>query len=205
MPTYGLVDADYGARLREMTDQADGPFHMLSLTKFLPGSGQVFGRASGRDPDSRYVPISLLTAVGARLCLVADVVAGSEWDRVGAIWYPSRRAFVDMHGRSDTRSWIARKQQRAERVIMLGVMPTGDLPVERSQRALLEVWHGPEPTPIATGSATEFEVDGTYIGDGRQWSGARYTVIDPGTALPLEPVRFGYQAVLVEPIIERWT
>ena len=52
--------------------------------------------------------------------------------------------------------------------------------------------------------ATGFAVEGTYIGDGRQWSGARYTPIEPGTALPLEPARFGYLAVLVEPVIESW-
>ena len=192
-------------RLRAVTDQADGPVYMLSLARFRPGSGQVLGRSSSLDPDSRYVPIALLSAVDASLCFVADVVAGSGgWHRVGVIRYPTRRAFLELGDRSDARDWNAKKEGRAERVIMLGLVPAGDLPSPHPQRALVEVWHGSAPEPIAAGTATEFEVEGTYIGDGRQWSGARYTAIDPGTALPLEPARFGYLAVLVEPVIERW-
>lgn len=205
MFSYGLVDADYSTHLRTVADHSDGPIYMLSLIRFRPDSGQIFGRTSGRDPDSRYVPIPPLSAVGARLCFVADVVAGSDgWHRVGAIRYPTREAFVELQARSDIRDFVAMKERRAERLIMLGVLPTGGLPAELSQRILLEVWHGTAPPPIATGTVTEFGVEGTYIGDGRQWSGARYTTIDPGTALPLEPARFGYLAVLVEPVIERW-
>lgn len=206
MLTYGLVNADYGMRLRAVSDQADGPVYMLSLARFRPGSGQVLGRGTSQDPDSRYVPIPLLSAVEASLCFVADVVAGSGgWDRVGVIRYPTRRAFVKLGDRSDTKDWNAKKEERAERVIMLGLIPAGELPAPHSQRVLLEVWHGGTPDPIAAGAATKFDVEGTYIGDGRQWSGARYTAIDPGTALPLEPARFGYLAVLVEPVIERWS
>jgi hypothetical protein len=205
VPAYGAVDADYDMRLRAAADSGDGPVYMLSLAQFWSGSGQLFGRESSRDPDSRYVPIPLLTAVGASLCFVADVVAGSDgWERVGVIRYPTRQAFIALNGRSDTRDWNATKERRAERAIMLGLVPTGGLPSELSQRVLLEVWQGPAPEPIAAGTATEFEVEGTYIGDGRQWNGARYTALDPGTALPLEPARFGYLAVLVEPVIERW-
>jgi hypothetical protein len=203
--SYGLVDASYEKRLRETADEVNGPLFMLSLTKFRPGSGQVLGRNSSQDPDSRYIPIPLLRAVGASLCVVADVVAGSEdFDRVGVIRYPTRRAFVELNGRSDAMEWNATKERRAERLMMLGMSPTGGLPAELSQRVLLEIWQEPAPEPIAAGTATEFEIEGTYIGDGRRWSGARYTTLDPGAALPLEPARFGYLAVLVAPIIERW-
>jgi hypothetical protein len=203
--TYGLVDADYSTHLRTVADHSDGPIYMLSLTRFRPDSGQLLGRSAGLDPDSRYIPIPLLSAVDASLCFVADVVAGAGgWNRIGVIRYPTRRAFLELGDRSDTREWNARKEERTERMIMLGLVPTGSLPVEHSQRGFLEVWHGPAPGPIAAGTAVEFEVEGTFLGDGRQWSGARYTAIDPGTALPLDPARFGYLAVLVEPVIERW-
>lgn len=205
MPAYGVVDADYGTRLRTTADQTDGPLYMLSLTRFRSGSGQILGRSSSQDPDSAYVPIPFLRAAGATLCFVADVVAGPDgFDRVGVIRYPTRRAFIELQDSSDTQDWIARKAQRAERLIMLGMISGGGLPVDHSQRVLLEVWHGPTPPLMTAGPVTEFEVEGTYIGDGRHWSGARYTSIEPGTALPLEPARFGYVAVLVEPVIERW-
>jgi hypothetical protein len=203
--SYGVVDADYGMRLRAGSGLADGPFYMLSLTRFLPGSGQILGRSSSQDPDSAYVPIEFLRAAGATLCFVADVVAGPDgFDRVGVIRYPTRRAFIELQDSSDTKDWIARKAQRAERLIMLGLNPVGALPAAQHQRVLVEVWAGSAPEPNTAGTATGFAVEGTYIGDGRQWSGARYTPIDPGTALPLEPARFGYLAVLVEPVIERW-
>ena len=73
-----------------------------------------------------------------------------------------------------------------------------------NQRLLLEVWNGPEPAPLVPDSAARFDVDGTVIGDGRQWSGVRYTTIALGTALPLHPPRFGYQALLLAPVLERW-
>lgn len=205
MPSFGLVDPDYHMRLRVAADDAHGPVYMLSLARFRPGSGQVLGRASGCDPYSRYIPVPLLTAVGASLCFVGDVVAGSGgWDRVGVIRYPTRRAFVSLSDRSDLRDWTALKERRAERVIILGLVPVAGLPVDLSQRVLLEVWHGPPPPPMVAGPVTEFEVEGTYVGDGRRWSGARYTPIELGTALPLQPARFGYQAMLVDPVIERW-
>lgn len=203
--SYGQVDADYGMRLREGTGLADGPLYMLSLTRFRPGSGQILGRGARHDPDSRYIPIPLLSAVDASLCFVADVVAGSGgWNRIGVIRYPTRRSFLELGDRSDTREWNSRKEERTESMIMLGLIPVGGLPVAHSQRVLIEVWNGPAPEPIAPGTATAFEVEGTFLGDGRRWSGARYTAIDPGTALPLEPARFGYLAVLVEPVVERW-
>ena len=205
MFTYGLVDPDYAARLRSIAVDSDGPIYMLTVTSFRPDSGQNFGRPSILDPDSRYAPQGMFSAVGASLCFMADVVAGvGGWDRVGVVRYPTRRAFMALTDQQDTKEWNAMKERRADRMILVGLMPSGDLPSALAQRILVEVWHGPTPEPIAAGTATEFDVEGTYIGDGRQWSGARYTPIDPGTALPLEPARFGYLALLVEPIIERW-
>ena len=204
MPTYGLIDPDYQTRLRNASGDANGPVYLLSLARFRAGSGQILGRGSSHDPGSRYVSIPLLTAVGGRLCLVADVVAGwGGWDRVGVMRFPTRQAIMTMNDHSDMKVWYATKERRTERVIMLGLVPVAGLPVEPSQRVLLEVWHGSTPPPIAVGPITEFDVEGTFLGDGRQWTGARYTPIEPGTALPLQPARFAYQALLVEPIIER--
>ncbi len=207
MPSFGLVDTDYQMRLRDPASHADGPFYVLSLTRLRPGCLELLGQQSGADPDSRYAPIQLLAVVGATLCFVAEVVAGQGgWHRAGIIRYPTRRAFAELTSRRDTREWVARKMPRAERLTMLGAVPAGALPSgELSQRVLLEIWHGPVPPPVARGPAAEFKVEGTLVGDGRQWSGVRYTTIAPGTALPLEPARFGYQALLLKPVIERWS
>jgi hypothetical protein len=206
VPAYGLVDADYALRMREAASRADaGHIYMLSLAKFRPDSGQRLGRDSGRDPDGRYIPIPLLTSAGAALCFVADVVAGpADWDRVGVIRYPSRRSFVEMSDRRDTRDWNGRKERRMARMTLLGMIPISDLPAANGQRVLLEIWNGPEPAPVTEGKASSFDVEGTYIGDGRRWSAVRCTAIEPGTALPLLSAKFGYQALLLEPIIERW-
>ena len=91
-----------------------------------------------------------------------------------------------------------------EHTTVLATLPTGGLPVADSQRVLLEVWNGPEPAPLIDGPAARFDVEGTVIGDGRQWSGVRYTAIEPGTTLPLRDVTPGYQALLLKPTIERW-
>lgn len=203
--TYGLLDDDYSARLRTAPSSSDGPLYMLTLTSFRPGSGQQFGRNHRRDPDSRYAPPALFGTVGARLCFMADVIAGAGgWNRVGIVRYPTRRAFVELTGRSEARQWNTMKEQRAARMIMVGMVPSGSLPVALSRRALLEMWHGPEPDPVAGGPAAGFDVEGTFIGDGRQWSGARYTMLTPGTPLPLQAARPSYEAVLVNPVFEFW-
>ncbi|MBO0831135.1 MAG: hypothetical protein J2P29_04095 [Actinobacteria bacterium] len=204
---YGLVEADYSMRLRAVPGHSDGPIYMLTLTSFRVGGGQILGRSSSQDPDSRYIPLELLSSVGASLCLVADVVAGpGEWDRVGVIRYPSRSRFLELADSPEWKDWCARKERRVRRAIMVGMVPAADLPGDDlSQRTLVEVWHGPAPARIASGHVTEFSIEGTYVSDGRQWSGARFTPLGHGAALPLQPPRFGYQAMLVEPIIERWS
>ncbi len=207
MPRYGLIDADYAMRLRETADDADGPIYMLGLTRFRPGTDTSPRGlpALGQDNVSDFAPIPLLTAVGAAPCLAAIVVASSpDWHRVGVVGFPSRRSFFELAARRDFRDWHARKVDSLELTTVLGTLPAEGLPGGDSQRLLLEVWNGPEPTPLVREPAARFDVEGTVIGDGRQWSGVRYTAIALGTALPLHPPRFGYQALLLAPVLERW-
>jgi hypothetical protein len=207
VPSYGLIDADYAMRIRETADHVDGPIYMLGLTRFRPGTDTSLRGlpAVGREAVTDYAPIPLLSSVGAALCLAASVVASSpSWDRVGVVGFPSRQSFLELARLRDFRAWHSRKEQAVEHTTVLGTLPTGRLPAAYSQRVLLEVWNGPEPPPLVPGPAATFDVEGTVIGDGRQWSGARYTPIELGTALPLHPARFGYQALLLEPLLERW-
>ncbi len=205
MPRYGTIDGDYGLRLRTAAGAADGPIYMLNLTKYRPEDGFGAGQFTGLDVG-RYAPIPLLAAVGASLCFVADVVAGTgDWDRVAVVCYPTRRSFLALAARRDFREWHTNKHADVERTTVMGTLPLRKLPAEADpRRMLLELWAGPVPHPVAGGPVTPFGVEGTIIGDGRQWNGARYTAIEPGTPLPLQPPRLDYLALLLEPRIVRW-
>jgi hypothetical protein len=209
VPRYGLVDREYGLRLRSATFDGDGRIYMLSLTRYLPG--QDLRPQPDNLGDSRWgtddaALVSLLTAVGASLCFVGDVVASSGgWDLVTVVEYPTRQAFLELAQRRDFREWHMRKQEAIERTTVLTLLPAEEPPAGAAcGRILLELWQGPAPDPLATGAATRFEVEGTIIGDGRVWGGSRYTVIEPGTALPLRPPRSEYQALLLEPQLVQW-
>jgi hypothetical protein len=204
---HGLtIDADYAMRLRETPRDVDGPIYMLGLRKIRPGADTSPRRpVAGGGSGVTDLSILLLSSVGAELCLVATVVASSlDWDRAAVIGFPSRRSFLELMDHPDFRAWSVRHEESNERVMLLATLPIGALPGADNQRLLLEVWHGPEPEPLVFDPATRFDVEGTAVGDGRQWSGVRYTPIELGTALPLHPPRFGYQALLLAPVLERW-
>ena len=206
VPGYGLIDADYGRRLRTAS-RTDGPILMLTLTKFLPGNPTAADSndGAGSYAASSYAPITLLASVGAELRFVADVVAGSaDWDRVAVVGYPSRQSFIDLAVRPDFQGWHARNRERVARTTVLGTLPLNSLPAEVDpRRILLEIWHGAVPDRVADGPVAVCDVEGTIIGDGRQWSGARYTAIALGTALPLQEPSADYQALLLAPRIMR--
>jgi hypothetical protein len=206
VPPYGRIDSDYGKRLRSPV--ADGPIYMLNLTRYRPDVPYVrHGAAvvSRQDADGRYAPLGVLAEVGARLCFVADVVASPrDWNRIAVVSYPSRRSFVAMADRHDFMNWHNAMSADMAEVVVMGILPTGGLPAPSTSWILLERWSGPRPAPIAGGPVSEFAVEGTLVGDGGQWTGVRYTAIEPGTALPLGPMPPGYDVLLLEPAIERW-
>jgi hypothetical protein len=188
----------------------DGRIYMLNLTKFLPGGDPLpgadrAGKGHSRDADE-YAPIPLLAAVGGTLRLVCDVLASTgDWDQVTVVDYPTRRSFLELAERRDFREWHMHKQAAVERTTVVGLLPAQGLPADAAGgRILLELWDGPTPPPLAEGAATSFHVDGTVIGDGRNWTGARYTAIETGTPLPLQRPRSDFQALLLEPRIVRW-
>jgi hypothetical protein len=204
---YGQTDAAYAMQLA--TSTADGPIYMLNLLKYRPvadygGPGEP--GVTGREADCRYAPLDLVLAGGAALCFVAEVVAGRDgWDRVCVLRYPSRQSFIGLASGAEYRERQVHREAVLERFTILGTVPATVLPrTATARRVLLEVWDGTEPKPVTQAEAVSFDVEGTVIGDGRHWTGARYTVIEAGTPLPLQQSRPDYQALLLEPRVERW-
>lgn len=194
------------------TSTADGPIYMLNLLKYRPkaeyGPGDEPGLTglTGREADRWYARLDMVLAGGAALCFVADVVAGRDgWDRVCVLRYPTRQSFAGLASRPDFLERQMHRDAVLERFVLLGTVPATVLPRTASAgRVLLEVWDGIEPKPVTQAKAVSFEVEGTVIGDGRRWTGARYTVVEPGTPLPLQQPRPDYQALLLEPRVDRW-
>jgi hypothetical protein len=204
VPRYGLIDSDYAGRLR--SSPVDGPVYMLNLTRYKPQAEFHQTGDRRRSRPERYVPVAVLSAVGAALCFVADAVASTgDWDRVSVVRYPSRRAFIQMADRPDFRQWHEQNSQSVAEAMVLGLLPARQLPDEAATlRMLLEIWRGDSWAPLANGSACTFGVEGTIVGDGRRWTGARFTTIEAGTPLPLPDSKPSYQALLLEPVLERW-
>jgi hypothetical protein len=204
VPRYGRIDSRYSRQLR--ADRSDQAIYTLNLTKFRPHADPARRSRYLTPVPERYAPIAVLSSVGAMLCFVGEVVAGSaDWDQVAVVGYPSRQSFIDMASRPDFQDWHVRKQEDVDRTDVMITVPAGPLPEPTgAPPVLLEIWNGQAPADVVAGQAVGFGVEGTIIGDGRSWTGARYTTVTPGTALPLLQQRPDYQALLLAPAIERW-
>ena len=217
MPRYGTIDRDYGMRLATCDPATDGAIYMLNLMKYRDtadydrgsdrgsGSGND-GSVSGREADDRYAPVDVLAAIGATVCFTADVLDASEdWDRVAVVRYPTRRSFIEMQSRKDFQEKHVHKEAGMHHTIVMATLPVGDLPARaRPNRVLLEVWAGDTPPSVRREAAVTFDVEGTIIGDGRTWTGARYTALDGGAEVDRSATT-AQQVLVLEPTIDRWT
>lgn len=202
MTRYGQVDQEYAAQLATTPPDDDGPIYMLNLMKYREwadyGPDGEQG-VTGREADDRYAPIDVLHDLGADIVFVGEVVASAEgWHRVAVVRYPTRRSFIEMQARSDFQALHVHKDAGMERTIILGTVPSGDLPAAGGAgRVVLEVaatTAGPEADGV-------FTVEGTIVGDGRQWSQVRWSVTDSNE---LPSAVDGAQSLLLQPFIERW-
>jgi hypothetical protein len=213
MPRYGTLDREYGMRLATCDPATDGAIYMLNLMKYrdraeysgADASAADDSGISGREADDRYTPVDVLTAIGATVCFIADVLSASEdWDRVAVVRYPTRRAFIEMQSRKDFQEKHVHKEAGMHRTIVMATLPVHDLPARaRPNRVLLEVWQGDARAPAGHEHAVVFDVEGTIIGDGRKWSGARYTTIDDDPEVDLSPAPT-HQVLVLEPALSRW-
>ena len=206
MPRYGTVDRDYGMRLATCPSESDGAIYMLNLMKYRERAdygGADEGR-TGREADDEYAPVDVLAAIGASICFTAEVLDASEdWDRVAVVRYPTRRSFIEMQSRKDFQDKHVHKEAGMDHTTVMGTLPEGALPGRtKPEKVLLEVWRGERPAAVTSGAPVSFEVEGTIIGDGRSWDGARYTTVT-GT-VDLSAGSPDHQLIVVQPVIERW-
>jgi hypothetical protein len=210
VPRYGTIDNDYALRLSTCPPDADGAVYMLNLMKYRAQAD--YGAAgetgvSGREADDRYAPVDVLAAIGASVCVLADVVDASEdWDRVAVVRDPTRLSFIEMQSRDDFRRQHTHKEAGMDHTIVMGTLPSDGVPERaRPQRVLLEVWEGDAPTPVVAETNVTFAVEGTIVGDDRRWSGARYTALGGSAAIDVAAGTRTHQLIVVQPVIERWT
>jgi hypothetical protein len=210
MPRYGTVDHEYGARLATCDPAADGPIYMLNLMKYRAvaeyAGGADSDAISGREADDRYSPVDVLHDIGATITIAAEVVDATEdWDRVAVVKYPTRRSFIEMQSRRDFQEKHTHKDAGMDHTIVMGTVPDGALPVRaKPDLLLLEVWKGEAPVSLVTTAAAPFRVEGTIVGDGRTWTGARWTVLDVGADVELPAATPTRQVLLLRPVVDRW-
>jgi hypothetical protein len=201
-PLNGRIDSDFGMRLAAF--EGGAAVYMLNLLEYRPAAydgGWHDHCVNGRGVIDHAVAAS----GGAAVCLLADVIVSrGNWDRVVVVRYPSRSFLADTVSRRDFQDGRLHGEASMDQTIVIG-RPAGRLPGRaKPSEVLLELWTGRAPEPVAEGPATIFDIENTIAGDGRRWNGARYTLLSPGTPLPLRPHQPGYEALLLAPAIERW-
>lgn len=172
MPSFGRIDHEYGAWMATQPVEDDGPIYMVNFMKYreraVYADGSDEGR-SGREADDAYAPTDVLAAIGAVPVFFAEVEPGGDWDRVGIVRYPTRRAFVEMQGRADFRDKYRHKVAGMERTIVCGALPIGVRPPDvAGGRVVFEMVVA--GTPLALARAAQLRVEGTIIGDGRRFA-----------------------------------
>lgn len=206
MPRYGTIDRDYGMRLATCDPEADGPVYMLNLMKYRAvadyGDGET-GGVTGVEADDIYAPVDVLTDIGARIVLTANVRRATEdWDRVAVVKYATRRSFIEMQSRRDFQEKHVHKEAGMDHTTVMGTLPDDALPERaKPKEVVLHVWRGDRPASIPTDART-FTVEGTIIGDGRQWSGAAWATSDGDGDVPVGSP--DHQVLVLEPLIDRW-
>jgi hypothetical protein len=256
---YGQVNREYGMRMFTTPPEDDGPIWMVNLMKYREKAAYADGRESdisGQEADDRYTPLGPLKAIGAEPVFFADVDTqflndSPQWDRVGIVKYPSRRAFLEMQQRPDFQELHAHKDAGMAETIVCGCLPmpipplpddaptwdavphppTADDPYvvvihvikfnddeRRAEMATYTDHAAKIAVPNGVRLAAWTQVEGTIVGDGREWDQIRFNVFpsrEAFMAVVLDPERLAAQAahretaiadtytLITRPIIDR--
>ena len=190
---YGTVDKEYGMFLATRPPEEDGPLYMVNLMKYhevAQYEGDAPGEnISGKEADDRYNPSSVLNKIGADVMFYGDVVTNhlgdEDWDRIGIVRYATRRSFIEMQSRTD----FAEKHQHKAAGMLRTILPVCR-PVDESIDShprpaqddldfgwvVMVVRQAPDRNAAyaALPEATNFWVEGTIIGDERQWDTVQF-------------------------------
>ena len=205
---YGLIDSTYAKDMALRDPALDGPIYMLNFMKYhavaqyADGSGE---QISGMEADDRYAPVEILADLGAYVSLFGNVKTASEdWDRLGCVCYPTRKSFIDMQSREDFAKKHEHKAAGMHHTTIVGLLPEGPMPAATRGRLLVELWKGDAPAVIPGTSPANFRVEGTIIGDGRDWTGARISALGSDATVDLSGANPEYLIVEIDARINEW-
>ena len=167
------------------------------------GDGRASGR-TGREADDLYAPREILHDIGAEIVFAADVeqqlLGDPHWDRVAIVRYPTRAAFLAMPLRRDFQEKRVHKEAGMEQTIVMACVPeivptlpppapvelaAGDQPfvmlhvlrfAEGGEAKMAQYGASAGAAGLALGVRPQayFAVEGTVLGDGRQWDQVRF-------------------------------
>jgi uncharacterized protein (DUF1330 family) len=116
-----------------------GPVVMLNLLKFKARADGEEG--SGAEAYSRYgdAVVKMVEARGGRVLWTGradQILIGDpteDWDAVALVWYPSRRAFIDMVTADEYQKAHVHRERGLERTLLVACTPTVDLLTPREE------------------------------------------------------------------------
>jgi hypothetical protein len=169
-PSYGQVNTEYAKRMFTTPPQDDGPVWMVNLMKYRAEATYADGTTgvSGKEADDRYAPTKILREIGAQIPFFGDVIMtpygdGTQWDRVGVVKYPTRRAFLEMQNRQDFQKKHEHKDAGMEFTFVIGCQPVSPQPSVRPDTSIwptLEHPPTPEDGPIMVVHVIRYEEGG---------------------------------------------
>jgi hypothetical protein len=183
-PRYGIPNFEMLKTWIGRPPEDDGPFWALNLMKYRAVAAYDDGRdttVSGREADDAYAPLGPLAAVGAMVAFHGDIErqrgSAPEWDRVGIVRYPTRRAFFEMQQRDDFKRQHTHKEAGMEFTIVMSCLPDAAMPpvaIPPGVALVLRVARvgAGQDLPAVPGAVrvATFDVEGVIVGDERTWS-----------------------------------
>jgi hypothetical protein len=173
MPSYGRIDREYAMHLASRSPEEDGPILMVNFMKYRAVAqyeGSEGPAISGKEADDRYAPSEILADIGATVVFFGDVEPGGDWDRVGIVRYPTRRAFFEMQNRRDFQERHVHKLAGMAHTIVCGALAEGVRAPAGGTRPRVLFEMVTRGTSIASPAAGRLRVEGTILGDGRRFA-----------------------------------